>query len=81
MEQIRGEEQELRRVVHQARAEQGLDALLRLAYIRRDRALESWRQATGTDLVKFQTEYNAMHAIVELIEKAPREFRVPGRDN
>jgi hypothetical protein len=81
MEKIRGEEQELRRVVHQAREEQGLSSLVRLAYIRRDRALESWRQASGTDLVKYQTEYNAMQAIVELIEKAPREFQLPGQAN
>jgi hypothetical protein len=81
METIRGEEQELQRVVHQARAETGLNSLLRLAYIRRDRALGSWRTASGTDLVKFQTEYNAMQTVVELIEKAPREFQLPGRTN
>jgi hypothetical protein len=82
MEQtIKAEEQDLRRVVSQARHEPGLNALLRLAELRRARALESWRNASGTDLVKYQTEYNSMQAVLDMIQKAPREFKIPGRDN
>lgn len=76
METIRGQEQELRRVVSQARHEPGLQALLQLAEIDRDKALIQWRRATGADLVKYQSEYNCMQGIMDYILKAPREFEV-----
>lgn len=76
METIRGQEQELRRLVSQARHEAGLNALLHLAEIDRDKALVQWRRATGDDLVKYQSEYNCMQGIMDYILKAPREFAV-----
>lgn len=74
MSVIRGQEQELRRVVSQASHEAGLRALLELARIDRDKALTKWRVATGTDLVKYQTEYNAAQGTIDYITKPPREF-------
>lgn len=61
--------------MHQARGEAGLNALLRLAEIRRDKALSSWCSASGTDLVKYQSEYNTMQAVMDFINKPPREFK------
>jgi hypothetical protein len=74
METIRGEEQELRRVVHQASFEPGLMAMLALARVEQAKALAQWRRATGSDLVKYQAEYNTMQGVVDFIIKAPREF-------
>jgi hypothetical protein len=65
--------------VHQAaQAEPGLRALLKLAMIRRDRALQNWTRAQGPDLVKFQSEYNTVQDVIDIITKAPREFQKPG---
>jgi len=74
METIRGQEQDLRKVVSQARHEAGLNALLELAKFDRDRALVQWQRAVGADLVKYQSEYNSMQRIMDYILKAPREF-------
>ena len=77
MEKIREGEQELRQEVHRARGEAGLNALLRLAELHRDKALASWRSAFGDDLVKYQSEYNTMQAVMDFINKPPREFKKP----
>jgi hypothetical protein len=75
METVREREQELRRLVYQAGAESGLRALRELAEIEREKALVAWRRAGGDDLVKFQTQYNAMQTIVEFVTKMPQEFQ------
>jgi hypothetical protein len=46
--------------------------------IRRDRALQNWTRAQGPDLVKFQSEYNTVQDVIDIITKAPREFQKPG---
>jgi hypothetical protein len=74
MEKIRGQEQELRQLVHQNKHEAGLRALFDLAQIKREKALQQWRGASGTDLVKYQSEYNSMQGIMDFILKAPQEF-------
>jgi hypothetical protein len=61
--------------VHQAQQEPGLRALHELAALERDKALVSWRRASGDDLVKYQTQYNAMQTVIEFITTAPREFQ------
>jgi len=47
---------------------------LALVHIDREKALARWRAASGTDLVKYQTEYNTAQGIIDYITKAPREF-------
>lgn len=79
MIKIRERELELRRAVNQAQHEAGLQALLELAQIERDKALQLWRSAVGSDLVKYQSEYNTTQGIMDYILKAPREFAsIPG---
>lgn len=77
MTKIREGEQQLRRVVHQAQHEAGLRALLELAQIEREKALQMWRGAIGSDLVKYQSAYNTMQGVMDFIMKAPREFERP----
>jgi hypothetical protein len=57
--------------VYQAQHEPGLRALLRLAELERDVALAAWRQAGGSDLTRFQAQYNTNQAIIDFITKAP----------
>ena len=71
---VREREQELRRVVSSSRHEVGIRALLDLAAIERERALREWRRATGDDMVKCQSRYNAMQEIIDFVEQKPREF-------
>lgn len=80
METIREREQELRKQVNESRFEAGLTALLALAKIEQEKALAQWTRASGTDLVKYQSEYNAMQRMIDFMTKAPREFKQPNRE-
>ena len=80
MEILREREQELRKQVNECSFEAGLTSLLALARIEQERALAQWVRASGTDLVKYQSEYNAMQRMIDFITKAPREFKQPNRE-
>lgn len=73
---VREKEQNLRREVSARAQEAGLRALVELALIEREKALREWRAARGDDLVKYQTQYNAMQAVIDFVQKPPREFEV-----
>ena len=75
--QVRAEEKELRRQVYQSQHEPGLQALLRLAELDRNRALKEWRAARDVDLVKYQTMYNNAQNVIDYITVQPREFDKP----
>lgn len=76
--QVKPREQELRQTVHQSQGEPGLRALVELAQVERDKALEAWRRATGPDLVKFQSSYNAMQTLIDFVIVAPMDFAKRG---
>ena len=71
---IKQEAQELKKAVFQAQHESGLQALLQLAAINRDMALNAWRQAQGADLTRFQAAYNTYQTVIDLVTKQPVEF-------
>lgn len=50
-------------------------ALVALATIERDKALAGWRTARGEDLVAYQAKYNLAQGIIDMVLKAPHEFK------
>lgn len=79
--QLKASEHDLRLTVFQAgQHEPGLRALLKLAEIKRDQALSSWRRAaTPEELVRQQTQYNAMQTMMDFILQEPTKFNDMGR--
>jgi len=75
---VRARELELRKTVNATALEPGMRALVELAQIERDKALEAWRRATGEDLVKWQSRYNGMQQIIDFVNEKPREFEQRG---
>lgn len=72
---IREREAELRQIVYQSQSDPGVRALVELATIERDKALADWRRSTGNDLVRFQSQYNAMQQLIDFTQKVPVEFK------
>jgi hypothetical protein len=74
METVRGQERELREQLHHENQSPGVRALASLAAIERDKALASWRRASGDDMVRFQSRFNSMQDIIDMINKRPEKF-------
>lgn len=67
-QQSKPEEAELRLTLNQARNTTELQAVIKLAQLRQQTALNNLRKATSLEeLVKFQQRLNAWHDVVEVI--------------
>jgi len=74
---VRGQERELRELLHRESQSPGVRALVALAVVERDMALATWRRARGEEeMARHQSRFNSMQDIIDLITKRPEQFQV-----